>query len=449
MFAHAVRAALYLRISKDDAQTGLAVERQREECAKVIEANGLALVETYRDNNVSAYSRNVKRPEFDRMTADFERGMFDVVVCWDMDRFSRQPAQLERWIELGESRGLRIFTPTETTDLGTDNGRMFARMKATIARAEVERKSARQRAQTAQAKTNGTYKPRIGFDDTDAIRRMFADALAGAKVYAIGARLNAGGSTTLTGKPWSGQAVRRVLMTPRHRGTTVSEKDYDNVQALVTAGQRVGPKAKGRYSGVARCSTCGASMTASGDRYKCAYATNHPGSTGHVTVLRKALEAAVDDAMVSAFVFGRDALVPALQDVSALDVDLAKVREARSRVVGLVSKGLIEDADAEAELRGLRVQGERLEARRSEIIADNARASMVDGLVASFRPGRVDIGDVADVKMRIQDRWMTALSDDKRRELAREFLDVRIQPAGQGERVRLTHKVVTSLNEDG
>ena len=38
------------------------------------------------------------------------------------------------------------------------------------------------------------------------------------------------------------------------------------------------------------------------------------------------------------------------------------------------------------------------------------------------------------------------MDTDKRRELAKEFLAVEIQPAGQ-ERVSIVHRVVTSLND--
>lgn len=442
------RAALYLRISKDDAQTGLAVERQRAECLDVIDREKLDLVETYTDNGVSAYKRNVKRPAFDRMSKDYELGRFDVVVCWDMDRFSRQPAQLERWIELGEIRGLKILTPTEVTDLSNDNGRMFARMKATWARAEVERKSTRQRAQVVQAKENGTYKARVGFNDTEVIQRIFSDVLGGLKVYAIGAALNVEGLTTITGKSWSGQAVRRVVMTPRHRGTTVTSKTWDDAQALVIGRQRVGAKVKGLYSGVARCSTCQASMTASGDRYKCAYATNHPGSQGHVTVTRAALEAKIDAAMVAAFVFGRDSMDPRMEDVAEIDVDLAKVAEASRKIASLVAMELLEEKDAAEQLRGLKTKRMALESRRTEVVAANAHAQMLDGIVDEIMNtrGRIDLDDVVKVKAKVRERW-ESIGDEKRRELAKEFLRVTIQPAGQ-ERVDVVHKVVTSLNDE-
>ena len=63
---------------------------------------------------------------------------------------TRQPRQLEDWIERAEERGLVITTANGEADLSTDGGRMYARIKASVARSEVERKSARQKAANAQ-----------------------------------------------------------------------------------------------------------------------------------------------------------------------------------------------------------------------------------------------------------------------------------------------------------
>lgn len=89
------------------------------------------------------------------MVADFRAGRWDALVCWDLDRLTRQPRQLEDWIDLAEERGLRIVTANGEADLGTDAGRLFARVKAAVARSEVERKSARQSAAQAQRAAQG------------------------------------------------------------------------------------------------------------------------------------------------------------------------------------------------------------------------------------------------------------------------------------------------------
>lgn len=441
------RAAVYLRISRDDARLGLAVERQRSECLALIKKMGLELAQTYTDNAVSAYARRVTRPAFDAMTKDYESGKFDVVVAWDIDRFSRQPVQMERWIEMGESRGLQIITPTEVTDLGTDNGRMFARIKLSVARAEVERKSARQKAQVEQAKESGIYRHRLGFNDPDVIKRIFSMALDGDGVYKIAQTLNADGLTTLAGKAWTGQSVKAIVArTPRHRGTLIPADDYDKAVALVSRGVRVGPKSKGRFSGVARC-TCGAAMTASGDRYVCSYATNAPGLTGHQVIARHHLESQIDAAMVSAFAFGREDLAPKTADVTSFDMEIAKVAEARGRLIKLVKSDLATQDEIEPELRSLKQHMDSLDKQRTTALAENAHATMLDGLTATFlTPGVVEFDSLIEHKKALTERW-EAMDPDKRRDLAREFLAVTVTPGRGAGRVNVHHRVVNALNE--
>jgi len=448
------RAALYLRISKDDARTGLAVERQRDECLAVLRREGLELVETYTDNGVSAYARNVTRPAFDRMTEDYRRGQFDVVVCWDMDRFSRQPGQLEEWIEIGEERGLRILTPTEVTDLGTDNGRMFARMKATIARAEMERKSARQRAQVRQAKENGTYRPRVGFDDTEVIRRIFRDVLAGKGPYVIAKALNAEGVRTLPGGLWSGQAVRRVALTPRHRGGAVSEEDYDTVAILLAPKERVGAKTRGLYSGVARCS-CGAALTASGPKYVCAFATNHPGAKGHQSIARHLLDEQLPWGVYQALLeqpravpdevrhyrLARAEAATAIESAvevetsARTDVSKAAARRAREKA----------ESDYEAAEEGMRVA---MAAAAGANLADVVRHALVTEIAASRRahPGNSPAASFEDAGAALDDlqsareafmRVHDALPLEERRELARGLLEVTLDAGNGAGRIRM------------
>ena len=47
---------------------------------------------------------------------------------------------------VASEHGIGIVHATGDVDLATDNGRLFARIKGAVARSEVERKSARQRA---------------------------------------------------------------------------------------------------------------------------------------------------------------------------------------------------------------------------------------------------------------------------------------------------------------
>lgn len=59
------------------------------------------------------------------------------------------------WIDAAELRGLALVTANGDADLSTDGGRMYARIKAAVARAEMERKSARQSAAQRQRAPKG------------------------------------------------------------------------------------------------------------------------------------------------------------------------------------------------------------------------------------------------------------------------------------------------------
>lgn len=134
---------------------GLAIERQREDCENLAQFRRRDVIETYVDQSKSATDRTAMRPDYDRMVADYLLGRFDAIICYDLDRLTRQPRQLEDWIDAAELRGLALVTANGDADLSTDGGRMYARIKAAVARAEMERKSARQSAAQRQRAPKG------------------------------------------------------------------------------------------------------------------------------------------------------------------------------------------------------------------------------------------------------------------------------------------------------
>ena len=155
MAASAVRAAIYLRVSLDREMDGLAIDRQRDDCLRIIADRGWTVVGTYVDQSRSATDKTKRRPDYDRMVADYLAGSFDAIICWDLDRLTRQPRQLEEWIDAAEARGLRLVTANGEADLTTDGGRMYARVKAAVARGEVERSAARRSAAELQRARRG------------------------------------------------------------------------------------------------------------------------------------------------------------------------------------------------------------------------------------------------------------------------------------------------------
>lgn len=138
--AKTVHATIYLRILLDREMDGLAINRQRKDCENFAKYRRWESIETYVDQSILASDRTKKRPAYECMVTDYEAGLLDSIVCYDMDRLTRQPRELEDWIDRAEQRGLLLVTANGDADLSTDGGRMYARIKVAVAHGEVEQR---------------------------------------------------------------------------------------------------------------------------------------------------------------------------------------------------------------------------------------------------------------------------------------------------------------------
>ena len=322
-----VKAALYLRVSLDATGEHLAVDRQRTACRGLAADRGWEIVEEYCDNSVSASRRATARPAYDRMVDEFAAGRFDALVCWDLDRLTRQPRQLEDWIDAAQERGLLLTTANGEADLSTDGGRLFARIKASVARAEIERKSARQKAAAAQRAELGraprgvrltgyTVVGEVVPEEAQLVADVFSRFAAGDSLRGIAAWLAADGRPTRSGRRWSPSTLRTILVNPRYAGRAVycgrttgqpgeweaivDENLFDRVQDQLSDPRRLsnreGTDRKHLGSGLYLCGTCGDPVRShsrgrspvdggtSGARYRCA-------AGGHLT----RIAASIDD----------------------------------------------------------------------------------------------------------------------------------------------------------
>lgn len=149
------KAAIYLRISQDREIDGLTIERQRSDCRAVAERRGWEIVGEYVDQSISATDKTKHRPGYEAMLSDYQAGMFSAIVCWEIDRLTRQPRQLEDLIDLAESRGLVVASVSGDANLDSPNGKLITRIKVTVARQEAEQKGLRQSAAQRQRARQG------------------------------------------------------------------------------------------------------------------------------------------------------------------------------------------------------------------------------------------------------------------------------------------------------
>src|SRR5665647_1062329 len=370
------RAVIYARQSLDRSGEGAAVDRQVTDCRDLAARRGWSVVDVLIDNDVSA-SNGKARPGYTRLLDMMRAGAVDNIVVWHVDRLTRRLIDLEEIIGICEATHVRLATVTGDLDLSTDTGRMLARILASVARGEVERKGARQRRANRQRAENGkgrwTRRP-FGYDregdrvfiveaEAVALKAAARDVLAGRSLGSIAQAWNAAGIKTTTGSTWTTSPLRRVLLNPRIAGRSIyngtdlgagewapilDPETHGKVEArLLEPGRRTAFNTSARHllSGIAECGVCGSPMYGSpmkvGERrwmvYRCpAY---------HVTRRMDRV-----DEVVTGTVLARLALPDALalltpdEDVDALRGQATALRDRRDTLAALLADGLLSPA---------------------------------------------------------------------------------------------------------
>lgn len=381
-----VRAAVYLRVSLDATGEELAVTRQREDCLAIAKARGWEVSEVYVDNSISASDAKKNRPAYDRMTEDYKRGRFEALVCWDLDRLTRQPRQLEDWIDAAEQRGLLIVTANGEADLTTDAGIMFAGIKAQVARAEVRRKGARQsRAQRQRAQmgrppkgvrlTGYTLNGEIIPTEADLVRRIFGRFTAGDSLRNIADTLTEEEVPTRSGSTrWSSSSISTILRNARYAGRStfmgeetgtpgtwpalVTAETFDAAQSILNDPRRKtnhrGTDRRWLGSGVYLCGHCDRPVYAwSGQRYRC--------PDGHIT--RSGVQI---DGFIVALTSERLSR-PDLANLLVRDADAATLGKINARIKAARERLVSIEADYDSGL---------IDGRRYKAASDVARADL-------------------------------------------------------------------------
>jgi site-specific DNA recombinase len=128
-----VRGGSYIRLSEETEGMQPGLQRQREANEKTAADRCWRITREYEDAGVSAYKRRVVRPGFEQLLTDLASGLIDGICVWDSDRLARQPRDLERLIDLYETRkGLVFATANKDVDLSTSDGRFYARLMVNV-----------------------------------------------------------------------------------------------------------------------------------------------------------------------------------------------------------------------------------------------------------------------------------------------------------------------------
>ncbi|MFC5066198.1 recombinase family protein [Actinomycetospora atypica] len=303
-----LRAAVYCRISSDREGEALGVERQRQDCVERAEREDWVVVETYTDNDVGASTRSRRKPRvaYQRMIEAVTADEVDVVVAYSNSRLTRRPLELEDLIRLHESTGVVIRTVVSgDDDLSTADGRMVARIKASVDAAEAERISERVKRAASQRKEAGLRHggfPPFGYRNGPSgslevdperaalVREAARRVLAGETLYGVYTDFNRRGLQTAPstkaphGSTWHRRTLKRVLTEPATIGCVelasgemrqvadplIDRDRWDRLRELLydparTADRPVDWSTRRKFvlSGLLQCGACGHTMTGS------------------------------------------------------------------------------------------------------------------------------------------------------------------------------------------
>lgn len=107
-----MNGVIYARYSSD-RQREASIEDQVRECRAYAEQNGIKVVNVYTDKALSASKETEKRLDFLRMIDESQKGLFEVVIVWKLDRFARDRYDSANYKHILKKNGVKVVSATE------------------------------------------------------------------------------------------------------------------------------------------------------------------------------------------------------------------------------------------------------------------------------------------------------------------------------------------------
>lgn len=223
-----IRAVIYARYSSS-GQREESIEGQIRECKAYAKRNGFTIVGEYTDKALTG--RTDRRPDFQRMLRDAERGAFEAVLCWKMDRFARNRYDSATYKYRLKKCGVRLYYAMEQIPDGPEGIILESVMEGyaeyysenlsqNVKRGNYE--SAKE-LKTLGLQLLGLRKGADGRFEIDpatapAVRRIFEQYAAGIPAKDIYTQLNNEGYRTSRGGRFNKNSIRRIIQNERYAG---------------------------------------------------------------------------------------------------------------------------------------------------------------------------------------------------------------------------------------
>lgn len=264
-----MKAVIYARYSSD-SQREESIEGQLRECTEYAERNGITILRSYIDRALSA--RTADRPEFQNMIKDSEQKLFDVVLIWKLDRFSRDRYDSAHYKRILKKNGVKVVSVKENISDGPEGIILESMLEgyAEYYSAELSEKIQRgQKENALKCKNNGGNTPLgyvVGTDGVLAVDPLTAPLVmeiftlydSGESISEITASLNGRGLKTKKGKAFKIGGVSLILKNRKYIGeyqygsviipkgipAIIDDDLFDRVQRRMAFNKKAPAKAK-------------------------------------------------------------------------------------------------------------------------------------------------------------------------------------------------------------
>jgi site-specific DNA recombinase len=213
------------------------IERQTTNIDYTCKARGDVLVHVTEDSDVSGAVSPFDREGLGPWLTEPLLSDWDVIMVAKLDRLTRSLSHFDQFRQWCDDNGKTIVSVSESLDLSTSNGRMFANLLAMFAQFERERMSERRKEAADKAKLDGRFDGRkapFGYTAEDKTKRLIKDPVYApiatqmaawridGRSYAwIARKLNEGSVPPRESGRWSDNSVMKMLSNPGLNGQMV------------------------------------------------------------------------------------------------------------------------------------------------------------------------------------------------------------------------------------
>lgn len=219
-----MKAFGYVRVSSQGQVDGDGFRRQEEEIRTFCKANKIELVEVYREEGVSGTTDETDRPAFQEMVSAILKNGVRTVIVEGLDRLAREYRIQETLLVYLAAKGITLInarTGENVTEAISADPMKKALIQIQGVFAELEKNLLVKKlrvARKAKAEETGKCEGRKSYQEAAPelvarIKALYRKPRNGKRktLQQIAELLNAEGSFTLDGKPWTRQNLHRVI----------------------------------------------------------------------------------------------------------------------------------------------------------------------------------------------------------------------------------------------